>query len=191
VRRAGHPRNRALRLVAHDIRLSSVQTVPILYRFGMIKRLFMRVIESITVTETADPIAADRETALRLATAVLMVDVARSDHVFEDDEFDRMLLLIEKHFRLTPQQAAELIDQAEQTAEELVSVYEFTKILHKDLNEDEKAEIVRLLWQIAYADGRLDKYEDSLIRKISDLLHVSRGRSMRLKHDARRWNKWE
>ncbi len=41
-----------------------------------------------------------------------------------------------------------------------------------------------LLWQVAYADGRLDKYEDSLVLKISDLLHVSRGRVMRLKHDA-------
>jgi uncharacterized tellurite resistance protein B-like protein len=41
-----------------------------------------------------------------------------------------------------------------------------------------------LLWQIAYADGRLDKYEDSLVLKISDLLHVSRGLVMRLKHDA-------
>jgi uncharacterized tellurite resistance protein B-like protein len=157
----------------------------------MIKRFFVRVIESITVTDTSEPIAADRETALRLATAVLMIDVARSDHVFEDSEFDRVLLLIETHFKLTPEQAAQLVDQADQKAEELVSVYEFTKVLHEHLNEDEKAEIVRLLWQIAYADGRLDKFEDSLVRKISDLLHVSRGRSMRLKHDARRWNKWE
>jgi uncharacterized tellurite resistance protein B-like protein len=41
-----------------------------------------------------------------------------------------------------------------------------------------------MLWQVAYADGALDKYEDSLILKISDLLHVSRARVMRLKHDA-------
>jgi len=43
---------------------------------------------------------------------------------------------------------------------------------------------VALLWQIAYADGRLDKYEDALVGKIADLLYVSRGRVMRLKHDA-------
>ena len=48
----------------------------------------------------------------------------------------------------------------------------------------DKARIVSLLWQIAYADGRLDKYEDSLVLKISDLLYVSRARVMRLKHDA-------
>ena len=56
--------------------------------------------------------------------------------------------------------------------------------MHKHLDEAEKARIVGLLWQIAYADGHLDKYEDSLVLKVSDLLYVSRGRVMRLKHDA-------
>ena len=53
-----------------------------------------------------------------------------------------------------------------------------------NLDENEKARIVSLLWQVAYADGQLDKYEDALVLKISDLLYVSRGRVMRLKHDA-------
>ena len=66
----------------------------------------------------------------------------------------------------------------------MVSLYEFTQILHKHLNEAEKARIISMLWQVAYADGQLDKYEDSLVLKISDLLYVSRGRVMRLKHDA-------
>ena len=59
-----------------------------------------------------------------------------------------------------------------------------SQILHQHLDESEKARIVSLLWQIAYADNQLDKYEDALVLKISDLLHVSRGRVMRLKHDA-------
>jgi uncharacterized tellurite resistance protein B-like protein len=63
-------------------------------------------------------------------------------------------------------------------------VYEFTQLLHEHLGEEEKARIIALLWQIAFADGRLDKYEDSLVLKISDLLYVSRGLVMRLKHDA-------
>ena len=57
-------------------------------------------------------------------------------------------------------------------------------MLHQHLDDAEKARIVGMLWQVAYADGELDKYEDSLVLKISDLLHVSRARVMRLKHDA-------
>jgi uncharacterized tellurite resistance protein B-like protein len=121
---------------------------------------------------------------LRSATAVLMLDVARSDHVFEESEFEHVLKLVEKHFGMSPEDAAELVNAADEKAENLVSLHEFTQLLHNNLDESEKARIVGLLWQVAYADGRLDKYEDSLVRKISDLLHVSRGRSMRLKHDA-------
>jgi uncharacterized tellurite resistance protein B-like protein len=113
-----------------------------------------------------------------------MLDVARADHVFEESEFERVLQLFEHHFGLSPDDAAELVNAADDRAENLTSVHEFTKLLHEHLSEDEKARIVSLLWQIAYADGRLDKYEDSLVLKISDLLYVSRGRVMRLKHDA-------
>jgi uncharacterized tellurite resistance protein B-like protein len=150
----------------------------------MIKRLFVQVFESFSVTTSTEAAVMDREAALRLATAVLMIDVARADDVFEESEFDRVLRLVETHFKLTPQQAAELFNEASEEADDLISVYDFTEILHRHLDEDEKARIVGLLWQVAYADGRLDKYEDSLVLKISDLLYVSRGRVMRLKHDA-------
>ena len=116
--------------------------------------------------------------------AVLMLDVARADHVFDESEFERVLDLVETHFGIPPEDAAELVNAADDKAENLVSLHEFTQLLHNNLDESEKARIVGLLWQVAYADGRLDKYEDSLVRKISDLLHVSRGLSMRLKHDA-------
>jgi uncharacterized tellurite resistance protein B-like protein len=150
----------------------------------MIKQLFVQITESFsTSTETTDGIG-DRDTALRLATAVLMVDVARADHVFDESEFERLLQLLESHFDLTAEQSAELVNTASEKADDLVSVYELTQILHEHLDHDEKARIVSLLWQVAYADGLLDKYEDSLVLKISDLLYVSRGRSMRLKHDA-------
>jgi uncharacterized tellurite resistance protein B-like protein len=150
----------------------------------MIRRLYIRVVESISVTDAPETGTADREAALRLATAVLMIDVARADRVFDESEFDTMLQLIESHFDLPPEQAAELVNAAGDKADDMVSLYEFTKLLHEHLAEQEKAHIVSLLWQVAYADSQLDKYEDALVLKISDLLHVSRGRVMRLKHDA-------
>ena len=150
----------------------------------MIKRLFAQVVEKISATDMVS--AEDREATLRVAAAALMIDVARADYVFDESEFDTVLKLVEAHFGLTPEQAAQLVIEAGDKAEDIVDIHEFTKLLHDYLTEDEKAQIVALLWQIAYADGRLDKYEDSLVLKISDLLYVSRGRVMRLKHDAER-----
>ena len=62
----------------------------------MIKRLFAQVIETISVAATTETQVEDRDAALRLATAVLMVDVARADSVFDESEFDRVLQLVEK-----------------------------------------------------------------------------------------------
>lgn len=150
----------------------------------MIRRILNEVTEAFTSTARAEMPAADREAAIRKATAVLMLDVARADYVFDEDEFEQVLKLMELHFDLSPEDAAQLVNDAGDAAEDLTSVHQFTKLLHEHLDEIDKARIVALLWQIAYADGRLDKYEDSLVLKISDLLYVNRARVMRLKHDA-------
>ena len=150
----------------------------------MIRKFVDKVVSAISVPSSEEESTEDREHALRLATAVLMIDVARADHLFDENEFDRILELISKHFDLDAEDTAELIVAAHERSEDAVSAYEFTRLLHDNLDEREKSSIVSLLWQVAYADGELDKYEDSFVLTISDLLHVSRARVMRLKHDA-------
>ena len=150
----------------------------------MIKHLINKVSDAISGPASDGDNSEQREAAIRLATAVLMIDVARADHVFEESEFESVLRLVESHFALDPEDAAELVNHASDKADDLISAYDFTSVLHKHLDDEEKTRIVGMLWQIAYADGELDKYEDSLVLKISDLLHVSRPRVMRLKHDA-------
>ncbi len=148
----------------------------------MLRNLFDQLVGSISAANDED--VHDRDHAIHMATAVLMVDVARADHVFEEEELDSVLNLIERHFRLEAEEAATIFNAASEKADDLVSLHEFTKLLHANLDEDEKARVIGLLWEIAYADGKLDKFEDSLVLKISDLLHVNRARVMRLKHDA-------
>ncbi len=147
--------------------------------------MFKKLFDDITSRISAEDAAADdRDAAIRMATAVLMVDVALVDSNFDEAEFERMLGLVKNHFGLGTQAAAELINAANAEADELVSVHEFTELLHEHLNNDEKARVVELLWSVAYADGELDKYENSLVLKVSDLLNVSRELVMRLKLDA-------
>lgn len=150
----------------------------------MIKQIFNEIVDVFSSSNAAETSAAHREEAIRKATAVLMLDVARADYVFDESEFESVLKLMELHFGLSPEDAVQLVNDASDEAEDLTSVHQFTQLLHEHLDESEKARIVALLWQIAFADGRLDKYEDSLVLKISDLLYVSRARVMRLKHDA-------
>jgi uncharacterized tellurite resistance protein B-like protein len=150
----------------------------------LIKRLIEQISGSLS---QAGPVEkqADRDTAIRRATAVLMLDVALADKEFSPSELERLQALAESHFALSHDEAADLIEEARNEAEHLVSLHGFTHLLHNHLSEEEKARIVGMLWEIAYTDGHLDKYENSLVLKISDLLYVSRGRVMRLKHDAK------
>jgi uncharacterized tellurite resistance protein B-like protein len=150
----------------------------------MIKKLAEKISRAFAATDAAEPDPDVRASAIRMATAVLMTEVARSDYDYDESEFNLLLELISNHFHISPEEAAALANRAHETAEDYVSLYSFTHLLNENLSELEKEHIVSLLWQIAYADQRLDKYEDSLVLKISDLLYVSRMRVMRLKHDA-------
>ena len=150
----------------------------------MLKGLFDQVVGAIKPGDDNEDGADRREHAIRLATAVLMVDVARADHVFDESEHDDVLRLIENRFRLQPEEAAEIFNDATEQAEDLVSLHDFTQLLHESLDAGEKERVVGMLWRVAYADGTLDRFEDSLVLKIGDLLHVQRSRVMRLKHDA-------
>jgi len=149
----------------------------------MIRKLAEKVSKAFAL-DTPGTIAEAREEAIRMATAVLMTEIARADHEYDESEFDLLLGLITKHFHISPEEAAELANDANEAAEDYVALHSFTQLLNKNLTDKEKEHIVLLLWQIAYADGRLDKYEDSLVLKISELLYVRRVRVMRLKHDA-------
>ena len=150
----------------------------------MIKRIADRLSKAFTATDTAKPDEDEREQAIRMATAMLMTEVARADFEYDESEFDVLLNLITNLFQISVEDAVELANEAAGTAEDYVSLHSFTQLLNESLSEPEKEHIVSLLWRVAYADGRLDRYEDSLVLRIGALLYVSRGRVMRLKHDA-------
>ena len=150
----------------------------------MIKKLVDKLSKAFEATDATEVSEEAREIAIRMATAVLMTEIARADHDYDGSEFDLLLDLITRHFHISPNDAVELANEANVRAEDHVSLHTFTQLLNKNLTEKEKERVVLLLWQIAYADGRLDKYEDSLVSKIAELLYVRRVRVMRLKHDV-------
>ena len=66
----------------------------------------------------------------------------------------------------------------------LVCLFDFTRALHASLDEAQKLDVIRLLWQVAMADSKLDKYEDYLVKKVADLLYVPHSDVMRIKHEV-------
>ncbi|MCC7258261.1 MAG: TerB family tellurite resistance protein [Gammaproteobacteria bacterium] len=119
-----------------------------------------------------------------LAMAALLVEAARADHHVREDELEEISVLLAVRLDLDPEQATGLVQRARQAVERSVSLYEFTHPLHQALDYRQKQELVRMLWHVVLADRRLDKYEDYLIGKVSELLYVLRGDVLRLRHEV-------
>ena len=60
-------------------------------------------------------------------------------------------------------------------------MHEFTSLLHRSLDEEERGRLLEMMWRVAYADRRLDPLEDSLVRKVADLLYVRNTSLMKIR----------
>lgn len=119
-------------------------------------------------------VAADPQHRLHLAAAALLIEMARIDYAEAPEEIVQIAGLLRSHFGLGDPEVEELLNLAGEEADQMTSYFQFTTTINKECDIADKAHILKLLWQVAYADGKLDKYEHHMIRKIANLLYVPR-----------------
>lgn len=122
---------------------------------------------------------------LHFAAAALMLEVAYADRNIESVEKEKMSNLLASKFDISKEKIAELITLAEEETKASISMYQFTSLVNKNFEEDERFKLITAMWEIAFADGDLDKYEEAIIRKIADLLYIPHGKLMNAKHLAK------
>lgn len=122
---------------------------------------------------------------LRLAVAALLVEMVRADFDESGLELERAKALLTERYGLDAPDAERLLDAARREADHTVSLFRFTRLINERLAPADKLALVRMLWEVAYADGRLDKHEDALMHKLADLMYVPLVDLMRLKETAR------
>jgi uncharacterized tellurite resistance protein B-like protein len=108
----------------------------------------------------------------QLAAAALMVEAAIMDSAFDAAERARIGELIRERFALGADEAADLIAEAERAVAASVQWHGFTSAIKDGYDHAERVELIEMLWEVAYADGRLHDYEASLLRRIAGLLYV-------------------
>ena len=109
----------------------------------------------------------------RLAAAALLVHATAIDGDMSPAERDKVHALVKRRFGLDDGAADELIDKATVAEQEAVDLYHFTSLLNRTLDEEGRARIIEMMWEIVYADGRRDELEDNLLWRAADLLGVS------------------
>jgi uncharacterized tellurite resistance protein B-like protein len=125
------------------------------------------------------------EHTLQVATAVLLVEVMRSDAHIGLSERASVIVALRDRFDLDTDEVEALMVVADQTAREAHDLHTFTSRLNDQLEPEQKARIVEYMWQVAYADGRLDAHEQHVMRKLADLLYIPHGDYIAAKMRAR------
>ena len=124
------------------------------------------------------------EHQLQLACAALMIEVLYADYSVDDNELDTLLKTLQENFDLNKEEAENLIQLAIEERTQATDYYQFTSLINEFYTQQQKRELVTRLWQMAYADRTVHKFEEHLVRRLADLLHVPHSAFMQSKHRA-------
>ena len=122
---------------------------------------------------------------LNNACAALLVEIAFADKDFDETEKTSLKQTLITTYSIEEAEIDEIIRDAENTVSESTSLYGYTRIVNDEFEYEDKLSLLKNLWKVAYADGNLDKYEEHLIRKISDLVHISHSDYINIKLEVR------
>ena len=132
-------------------------------------------IKSLFKNEKKSVLPTKEDYNVNLTCASLIIEVALADKDFDVTEINLLKIILKDSYNISPEKIDSLIESAESTVENNTSIYSYTREINDSLNYEQKIDLLDGLWKISYADGTLDKFEEHLVRKISDLIHISHG----------------
>ena len=135
---------------------------------------YLRIILSTEQTSIKTAISSSKMTTKKyqVATAALLIEIAKADGDFSEDERKRIIDLMKNDFELNDQCVSELLELSEKKVKDSVSIYEFSSVINESFTQREKIELIKNLWRIIYEDGKLDSHEDRLIKIIGSTMNI-------------------
>ena len=133
--------------------------------------------------ETEDP-AIDDKTSTKACIALLL-ETSMADEILDESELMALKNTLQKDFQINEDEIDELINLAKENVEDSTSLYEFTRDINDNFDAAERVKLIESMWKIAYADGNIDKYEEHIIRKVSNLIYVAHSDFIKAKLSAK------
>jgi len=133
-----------------------------------LKKIFAK-----TTANGSEQTQENNEHDIRVATCALLVEIARIDKTFSEEELELVLSILKGKYNLSAEHADALIAEAEAELKQSVDLWQFARLINNNYSNAEKIEIVETLWQIVYVDGKMDQYEHYLMNKLKNLLRLS------------------
>lgn len=147
---------------------------------NFIKNIFKKNTEEVEIN--------DDQNEVMIAAVSLMIEVSLADNVMDLTEINQLKKVLLNKFNITELKIDELIESGSKNQESSTSLYEFTRKINDEYDFSDKEKLITSMWEIAYADGNIDKYEEYVIRKVSDLIYVSHEDFIKSKQRAKNEN---
>ncbi len=122
----------------------------------------------------------------QVAVCAILIETAEADQDFAPEEFREITLQLRKYFGLEEEQVEELIAITSAAREKATDLWPFTRAISSTYTPQKKQEVLTMVWQVIFADNRLDPYEDQLARRLQSMLSVNHSLLMNAKAEARR-----
>ncbi len=122
---------------------------------------------------------------IELTASVLAYEIARIDGKVDESELAILLEEIEKISKKVNKSTEEILKIIEKYSQDSVSFYEFVEDINKYYSKEEKLSLLSFMWQIAYADNKLEVEEEKIIRRFADLIRIKDLDVLKLKDAAK------
>ena len=118
---------------------------------------------------------------IELTASVLAYELARSDGEITQDELLILMNQIEEITKKVGKNKDEIFKIIKMYSEDSISFYEFVEDINKNYSKEEKLDLIKFMWEMAYADKKLDIEEERLIRRMADLIKIKDLEVLKLK----------
>ena len=109
---------------------------------------------------------------LKLIALCLVYEVANADNDIDVRERDLILEKIKESIDVGVLTEKEIFDVIQEESERRVSFYDIINDINQNLDKKEKIDVLKMLWEIAYADKVLDVNEERIIRRSAEMLGI-------------------
>ena len=103
---------------------------------------------------------------LQLATCILLIEVSKSDDDFDTQEQEKIKDLVKKKFNIPQDKIDSIFIYCNKEHDTMTSLYDWTEVINKECNYEQKCMIIGFMWDIAFTDSKIDKYEDLQYAKL-------------------------
>ena len=123
---------------------------------------------------------------IRIATCAILLEMSNIDGEFSALERESIISILKNNFDVSDEHALTLLEASNKELKGSIDLWEFTNLINQNYSIEEKIQVVKMVWDVVYADGKLEKHEDYLIHKLAHLLRLTHKQLIEAKLKAKK-----